>query len=165
MLKFSESKFGRILFLNLFLFTIIFIMISFQFTKADVITKFDIQLVKGTYFHPFMEGKFVITSEWSENIVRLELIFNNINIFEKDGQNLIFSFDTYNFSRGNVNITLKGHTSQGSTIQITRNCIFIGPELRYSIIGVASSIVAIGSIMWVRSRRKKKLVDDIAIQK
>ncbi|MCJ7647644.1 MAG: hypothetical protein MUP85_03425, partial [Candidatus Lokiarchaeota archaeon] len=132
---------------------------------TDAITKFDIQLTNGTHFQPFMEGKFVITGEASENIIRLELVFNDVKVFEEDGQNLIFSFNTNNFSKGNVNITLKGHTNQGKAVQITRNCIFIGPELRYSIIGVASSIVVIGSIMWVRSRRKKKLVDDIAIQK
>jgi hypothetical protein len=155
-MKFNASNIGKIIVAFSFLMVIILIMNPPQFTKNEVITKFNIQLTNGTYFQPFMEGEFVINAEASENLIRLELFFNSIKIHETDDQNLIYSFNTDNFPKGKVNITLRGQTNQGEMIQITRDCIFIGPELRYTIIVIASSMVVVGVYMFFRIKNSEK---------
>lgn len=134
----------------------------FDFTIADPTLTLKLKRNVGTDMGDNLriEGDWTITGTGSNDIVRMDLLFNDNITAQSTNNSLSFRFNTRDHPIGTTNITLIGYLSNGSSIQTTEIREFMDPEetdrFLYITLSITGIIVVLSIVIAIISKKKQK---------
>lgn len=116
-----------------------------------------VQRNMGTAIGDQIEGDFTIHGSGDEDIVALELYFNETKVADSSSNSLDFRFNTKDYWIGDVNITLKGFDGNGVEFQYSTLKNFLSPTIGILIIiGVVILIgISVGMSLYYNLKNRK----------
>ena len=106
-----------------------------------------------------IEGDWTITGTGSNDIVRIDLLFNANITSHSDNNLLSFRFNTREYAIGTTNITLIGYLSDGISVQTTEIREFMDPaetdRFLAITLSIAGGIVVLSIVIAIISKKKQ----------
>ncbi|MHA1613191.1 MAG: hypothetical protein ACTSYU_14140 [Promethearchaeota archaeon] len=146
-------------FSSILLITIAVISVQLAPISGENSDKLSLSLSKnmGTAFQDKIEGDFTIRGSGDEDIMSLELYFNETQVANSTSNELTLRFNTNDYWIGDVNMTLKGFNENGDVFQYSIYRVFLDPTIgNYILIGVGILVVvSVGFSLYKYTKDKK----------
>ncbi len=103
-----------------------------------------------------IQGNFRLTANAPEDVISMEVLFNNEVVHEVENNSISWRFNTDDYETGEINITIRGWTAADNLYEVSLERHFISGDITiWIIIGVVIVLAVYGG-MKLRGNKKEK---------